>query len=167
MKLVNGIYLILTIFVGSNLGGSTIEPVVSYTALSDAAREAGKLRQYENVPVTECTIKAGKYVLNVSVPKSARAYDVIPVYYKFAVPGEWSQADNGRWAAVEAVAFEDTKKAGDKSFYDMAIPGNLKVNIEYLGSIGANYNPSVWINQSILPRPVPKAAFKIPVSDKA
>jgi len=114
-------------------------PTISYTALSDAARKAGKLARYENSPCKTGAIELGDCKLQYSVPETASAYDVIPIRYTLHQPaGE-------RRAAVAAVAFEDSKKADGRALYDMSIPGNLDVRIDYLGSITADVNEETYI----------------------
>ncbi|MHB1000407.1 MAG: beta-galactosidase [Armatimonadota bacterium] len=108
-------------------------PTVSYTALSDAAHKAGQLQRYDDAPVRKESVSIGEYKLDFSVPKKVRAYDVIPVRYTLNQPA------GAREVAIEAVAFEDTKKAGKKPLYDMTIPGDLQVKIDFLGSVSADY----------------------------
>ena len=110
------------------------DPQVSYTALSDAARRAGQLDRYQNVPQNAGTLKLGDYVLSYSIPKQVRAYDVVPIGYHLGQPA------GARRVAVEAVAGEDPAKVQGRALYDAAIPGELKVNIEYLGSVSADYD---------------------------
>lgn len=111
-------------------------PTVSYTALSDAVRKSGQLARYESVPVTKRTIMIGDHSLDVSVPRTARAYDIIPIQYTLRQP------EGERVTAVEAVAYENRKKAGTRAFYDLAIPGNINVKIDYLGSVCADWDKS-------------------------
>lgn len=114
-------------------------PTVSYTALSDAARKAGRLARYDNCATTKGAAKIGDCVLEYSVPKTARAYDVVPVRYRLKRPSD------ARRCAVEAVAFEDAKKAAGKPLYDLAIPGNMDVKVEYLGSVSADFDQESYI----------------------
>jgi len=112
---------------------------VSYTALSDAARASGQLARYDGAPTREAAIDLAGYHLDLTVPRTARAYDVIPISYTLTQPL------GRRRAAVEAVAFEDAAKAGDTPLYDMAIPGDLDVKIEYLGSVSADFDNEHYI----------------------
>lgn len=114
-------------------------PTVQYTALSDAARKAGRLTRYEAVPTRKAALEMEGHTLTVEVPRAARAYDVVPVRYRLQQPA----AD--RRCAVEAVAFEDARKADGRPLYDMAIPGDLGVRIEYLGSICADNIPGRYV----------------------
>ena len=108
-------------------------PTISYTALSDAARKSGQLKIYDNVPVKEGSISIGDCRLDYAIPKKARAYDVIPIRHKLSQPA------GTRRTAVSTVANEDTHKSKGAPLYDMSIPGDLKVKIEYLGSMSADY----------------------------
>lgn len=115
------------------------QPRISYTALSNAARQSGQLTLYEKASSEIRRIVLNDYTLEVSVPQKARAYDVIPIKYTFDIPA------GNRRVAVEAVAFEDHQKAGDKALYDLSIPGNMNIKIEYLGSICADYQQDKYI----------------------
>ncbi|MEN6521199.1 MAG: beta-galactosidase [Armatimonadota bacterium] len=115
------------------------KPAVSYTALSDAARKSGQLDIYKNAKLKSGQMNIGNYKLAFSIPETARAYDVIPINYTLAQPA------GARWAAVEAAAFEDPEKAGDKAIYDLAIPGNMGIKIEYLGNVSADYERDNYI----------------------
>ena len=121
-------------------------PTVSYTALSDAARKAGRLAGYDNCAVRQGKATLGDCVLTFTVPKTARAYDVVPIRYSLTRPA------GARRAAVEAVAFDDAGKAKNKPLYDLAIPGNMQVRIEYLGSVSAAYDQSQYVPLTPDPR---------------
>ena len=93
--------IIISIISGSVLFCASSEanpPSVSYTALSDAARKSGQLARYDNAPSVNRTIDIGKYKLDVKVPKTAGAYDVIPIRYKPRRPAD------DQVTAIEAVA---------------------------------------------------------------
>lgn len=115
------------------------KPTISYTALSDAARKAGRLAKYDSAPATRGSIKLGDYTLDYAVPKTAGAYDMVPINYKLIQPA------GARRAAMEAVAFEDPAKAGDKPLYDLTIPGDLGVKLDYLGSVCADFDEGSYI----------------------
>lgn len=121
-------------------------PTIAYTALSDAARKAGQLERYANVPQVTGRLSLGECTLRYSIPRSARAYDVIPIHYTLDRPG------GNRRAAVEAVAFEEPERAGDKPLYDLAVPGNLQVKIDYLGSVSADFNDEAYVPLTTDPR---------------
>jgi len=112
---------------------------VSYTALSDAARERGSLDHYSTVPTVKRELTLDGHRLEFEIPRNARAYDVIPINYTF-------QQDQGSCdLAMEATAFEDSARAKARALYDLAIPGNMKVEIEYLGSISADFLEDEYI----------------------
>ncbi len=117
----------------------TSQPQVSYTALSDAARKSGQLVRYEQASVQTGVLKLDEATLEYTLPELARAYDVIPVHYKLTRPAGTSRL------AVEAVAFEHDLKAKETAFFDLALPGTASVSIEYLGSLGADYNESKYV----------------------
>jgi hypothetical protein len=115
------------------------QPQISYTALSNAAKESGQLSLYKDVPLYKAQIKLAENVLVVNTPRHARAYDVIPI------PISLKQTAGSSRIAIEAVAFEDHQKAGDKPLYDLSIPGNMNIKIEYIGSICADYQQERYI----------------------
>ncbi|MEN6371747.1 MAG: beta-galactosidase [Armatimonadota bacterium] len=115
------------------------QPTVSYTALSDAARKSGQLDIYKNAKLKNGHVELGDYKLTLTMPEKARAYDVIPIKYTLTQPA------GTRWAAVEATAFEDPKRSGNKALYDLAVPGIMGIKIEYLGSISADYEQDKYI----------------------
>ena len=80
------------------------------------------------------------------MPKQVRAYDVVPIAYHLRQPA------GARRVAIEAVAVEDPAKVQGRALYDPAIPGELKVNIEYLGSVSADYDTA----QCVFLTPDPK-----------
>ncbi len=130
------VFLFSCLFLSSDLNGS---PTVSYTALSDAAKKAGQIKLYENVPFKSDSIIIGNHELKFKVPAKARAYDIIPITFTLSSPV------SNRKSAVSATAYEDISKSGDEAYYDMSIPGNLSVNMEYLGSVGADYLDDIYV----------------------
>ena len=141
------------------------QPKVAYTFLSQSAAQSGQLTWYDDIPRTVRTITLGDYKLKLSVPRQIRAYDVVPIRYTLFSPdpadeadavmdpmanyfqqdSQTSTSDAARRVAIEAVAFEDPEKAGGKTLYDLSIPGNLKVAIDYLGCVTAEYIPDHFI----------------------
>ncbi len=112
--------------------------LISYNKLSEDALKNGWYHSYDDAPKTEGVLKIGKYRAEYSVPSRVRAYDMVPVEYTLTLPaGE-------RRAAFEAVAFEDPKRTGKKATYDMAVPGNMRVKLEYLGSVSGDYTPGTY-----------------------
>lgn len=122
------------------------QPFISYVALSDAARKSGQLNLYEKVHLQHAKMQLGKCSLSVSIPTKARAYDVIPIHYTIKRPHS-----SGR-LALEAVAFEDNKRAKGKPLYDLAIPGKMSIKVDYLGSVCADLNNSSYIPLSADPK---------------
>jgi len=122
-------------------------PMLDYTPLSDEARATGQLAKYEGASAVSQTIKIDGMELKISVPVKASAYDVIPVTYRLTKP-----SDNGGNIAVAATAFEEPAKTAGKNFYDLNIPGDMKLKIECLGSIGADYNNESYIPLSKDPK---------------
>ena len=146
--------------------------MINYTVLSDAARKSGQLAYYDNIPKTTRMITLGDYQLKLNVPEQVRAYDSVPIQYTLRYirandesnvmsdhpmmaahrKSTASKPDVPRCIAIEAVAFEDTKRSKGKALYDLAIPGEVKVKIDYLGSIGANYLDDAYIPLTAAPK---------------
>ncbi|MHB1000074.1 MAG: beta-galactosidase [Armatimonadota bacterium] len=122
---------------------ASADPKVSYTALSNEARSSGQLDIYKNSLRTTGRIAVDGYILSYSMPSKLRAYDVVPISYRLHQPA------NSRRVAVEAVASEDQVKAKGRALYDMSIPGDLSVNVEYLGSVSADYDYEnyIWLTK--------------------
>ncbi len=114
-------------------------PTVQYMALSDAAGKSGQLAFYENAKTVSTSVKLGSSEAIFYAPKTVRAYDVVPIRYSL------KQGVASRKLVLEATAFEDAKRSRSKPLYDLAIPGDLRVNIEYLGSISADLNDDAYI----------------------
>jgi hypothetical protein len=129
-----------TVAIGNSDSFSVNYPMLNYTPLSDEAKSNGQLDHYEDVETSEQYLKIDNLKLKFSVPKNARAYDVIPVKYELEVPDYYVN-----YSAIEAVAFEDSSKIKDNSYYSLNIPGNLNVKLEYLGSIGATYKHDEYV----------------------
>ena len=115
------------------------KPRISYSPSSDAARISGQLARYDRQAATKGVIEHGDYRLSYSIPKKIRAYDVVPIQYTLSQP-------RGRQrAAVEATAFEDARRSKGAPLYDMAIPGNMGITIDYLGSVCADFDDEKYV----------------------
>ncbi|MBR3844859.1 MAG: beta-galactosidase, partial [Clostridia bacterium] len=75
------------------------------------------------------TLKDGS-VLTYSLPTDVTAYDMIPIDYTL---NKGSSVDP---LYVEATTFEDQ----DGSYYDLCLPGNVSVNVQYQGYVAATAN---------------------------
>ncbi|MEN6385059.1 MAG: beta-galactosidase [Phycisphaerales bacterium] len=131
---------ILILFILSDISLAQQMPLLTYTPLSDEAKETNQLEQYKNIPITTKDISLDGAVLEIKVPARANAYDVIPINYTLK-----RKPYDGGWFAVEAVSLEDVKKVNDKPLYDLSVPGNMNVKIEYLGSISADCQNDKYI----------------------
>jgi len=112
-------------------------PLVSYTKLSDEAKKLGEIEIYNDIPKINGTLDLDEYYISYKVPKNVRAYDCIPIEYTISIP------KSDRRIAFEAVAFEDEKRL-KKPAFDLAIPGNLNVTFDYLGSVSGDYEPDIY-----------------------
>ncbi|MFQ3548822.1 MAG: beta-galactosidase [Armatimonadota bacterium] len=140
MKVIIAVFLLTLIFLLSSFLFAQNElPRVSYTPLSDEAKRTNVIEKYSDVKKTTGNINLGNYKLEYSIPESIEAYDTVPIEYKLI------QSDDKRRVAVQAIAFEDPEKVNDDTLYDLAIPGNMNVKLEYLGSIGADFTKDKYI----------------------
>ncbi|MBR4748004.1 MAG: beta-galactosidase [Abditibacteriota bacterium] len=131
--------------------------LIGYNKLSQDAIQHGYLHSYEGVRTVSGTLAAGGYKVRYTVPSRVRAYDMVPVNYTLEMPA------GSRRTAFEAVAFEDPKRTGKKATYDMAIPGDMRVKMEYLGSVSADYDPDSYPYMQTDPKaapPVTRAPIK-------
>ncbi len=131
---------ILILFILSDISLAQQMPLLTYTPLSDEAKKTNQLEQYKNVPFATKEITLDGAVLELKIPTKANAYDVVPIDYILK-----RKPYDGGWFAVEAVSLEDSKKVNDKPLYDLSVPGNMNVKIEYIGSISADYQNDKYI----------------------
>jgi hypothetical protein len=72
------------------------------------------------------------------VPRDARAYDVVPIDYELS----WRPSAEATFpVAVEAVAFEEEGRRRGRPACDLALPGRIDLEVEYLGSVTAHLEP--------------------------
>ena len=104
------------------------------------AESTGQLARYKGCAVSERDARLGECSLRVRVPRRAEAYDVVPVEYELS----WEKAA-GRTPsfplAVEAVAFQEEPRAKGRDLFDLALPGRIDLDVEYLGSVTAHLRP--------------------------
>ena len=111
---------------------------IIYNPLSQEALKKGALKKFESAPKKKGKLEMGGYVLSYEVPLQADAYDVVPVKYRLENKG----ANGKRPVAVECTAFEQKERKQGKALFDMSLPGDLGVKIEYLGHVAADAAPS-------------------------
>ena len=109
----------------------------------EAAR-TGQLARYANVAAASPELRLGAWHLRVAVPARATAYDVVPVAYELS----WAAAKAKPTipVAVEATAFEDETRRQGRNLFDLALPGTIDLNVEYLGSVTAHLKPGARHN---------------------
>ncbi len=106
------------------------------------AERTGQLANYDNAVTTRQGLKLGPYRLSFTVPKQAIAYDVIPISYELSWDSSQEGVEPAFPVAVEAVAFEDETRRQGRNLFDLALPGNIDLDVEYLGSITAHLKPN-------------------------
>jgi hypothetical protein len=111
---------------------------IIYNPLSREAQKRGLLEKFKSTPQQTGTLVLGDVTLNYEVPLVADAYDVVPVKYVL----ENKHPSVQRPVAVECTAFEDKARTGGRPLYDMSLPGDLSVTIEYVGHVSADRLPT-------------------------
>lgn len=109
---------------------------LTYEPLSAEARELGRLEKYASIETKQVSLQLGEVKLDVRIPVSGDAYDMIPIEYTLT-----GKTDPDQRVAVEVVAFEDETRRKGRDLYDLAIPGHLRLKIEYLGSQTGIFDP--------------------------
>ena len=98
-----------------------------YNPLSRELSNADKTKYNAFAKTTgKLTLKDGS-VLNYSLPTDVTAYDMIPITYTL------QKGKNTEPLYVEATTFEDK----DGSYYDLCLPGDVSVKVEYQGYVAA------------------------------
>jgi Beta-galactosidase len=107
-----------------------------YDPLTREAQKTGELRD-PGVATEKRSLTLGDARLEVSIPPTARAYEVVPVPYQL-FPGRNTTLP----AAVEAVGFEDEDKRQGRDLFDLSLPGKIDFKVDYLGSATAHLLPA-------------------------
>lgn len=109
-----------------------------YDPLRREAAQTGQLDHYASAPAVSGRMDLGGAILEYSVPRKVGAYDVVPIPYTLTVP------ESGNFpVAVQAVAFQEKERAQGEHLYDLALPNNIDLDVEYLGSITAHLDPEI------------------------
>lgn len=106
---------------------------IIYNPLSRDALAAGALERFKHVSKKAGTCTLNGVRLKYEVPTSADAYDVVPVQYTIE-----NTTGDVRPIAVECTAFEEQTRTASRPLFDMSLPGDLSVRIEYLGCVCAD-----------------------------
>jgi len=108
---------------------------IVYNPLSREARLTGQLDKYEGRPRQTANVKLDPYEASFVVPKTASAYDVVPVGY--TVRG----CPEGKVLAVGVTAFEEPNRRQNHNMADMNLPVGMEVELQYVGSVTAHNDP--------------------------
>jgi hypothetical protein len=109
-----------------------------YEPLSTEADRLGRLAPYVEIERQQTdTLELGDLKLSARVPVRANAYDAVPI--EFTLQGDPGPDER---VAIEVTAFEDAQRRDGRDLYDLAIPGNMKIRIEYLGSQTGVFDPA-------------------------
>lgn len=124
--------------------GTSVEWVY-YTALSDEAKDGGWIAE-DSEEYQTGEVKLGQYVLEYKVPTQVNAYDMVPIDYTLT---STSKASRNNRVIVQATAYEEPERRADKVLYDLGLPGNMNVKVEYLGHITADWDLDRWSRMTI------------------
>ncbi len=97
--------------------------------------KSAELDKYDGSKTLSGEISLGGAVLRYEVPENVTAYDAIPVKYTLT-------PDKDGTYHVEANAFEDRASSEGKNYYDLALPGKVDIDFEFLGYVSAKANPA-------------------------
>lgn len=118
---------------------------VYYTALSDEAKDGGWIeRDIKEYHTGELVL--GEYVLEYRVPTEASAYNMVPVEYTLRSRGK---ASKNKKVLVQATAYEEPERRNGMVLYDLGLPGNMNVEVEYLGHVTAEWALDGWSRMTI------------------
>jgi hypothetical protein len=125
------IWITLTVVlshVNSILAISPADKIV-YQPISAEAEKLGRIEKYGDIEKNEIELQLGDMFLKARLPKECRAYDAVPIEYTI-------HGDTGpdQRITFEAVAFENPEDRKGRDLYDLAVPGTLRLKVEYLGS---------------------------------
>lgn len=111
---------------------------IVYDPLRREADKTGQLQTYRDLTGRHDQLQSGSCRLRFSVPERAAAYDVIPIAYELS----WdANAAPSFPLAVQATAFEDEGRRKGRDMFDLALPGTIDMDFEYLGSVTAHLEP--------------------------
>lgn len=118
---------------------------VYYTALSDEAKDGGWIEQNAKEYQTG-ELVLGEYVIEYKVPTEALAYNMVPIEYTLKSTKKTSK---NKKILIQATAYEEPERRDGKVLYDLALPGNMDVEVEYLGHITADWALDRWSRMTI------------------
>src|SRR4029078_11770085 len=102
---------------------------IVYHTLPREAEKTGQLTRFTNAIQTNHELQLGNYHLRVHAPSNAGAYEVVPISYEIS----WYAAAKPAFpVAVEATAFENESRRKGRDLFDLALPGKIDFDVEYL-----------------------------------
>lgn len=109
---------------------------VAYTPLSQEAAGQSRAARWTDTPAQEVHLDLGGLTLEATVPTRSTAYDILPIRYHLV------GATSDELVAVEATAFEESARRRGRALRDLALPGRMQVDLEYLGSQTGVFDPA-------------------------
>ena len=107
---------------------------IIYNPLSREAQRKGEVEKFKGIALKTGTLHLADTTLSFEVPQSADAYDVVPVRYVL----NSKRREENRPIAIECTAFEEQSRSRGIPLFDMSLPGDLSVKMEYIGCVCAD-----------------------------
>jgi hypothetical protein len=117
-----------------------------YDPLRREAAHTDQLARYAQATSQKCDLSSAGFTLRAWVPRAANAYDVVPITYELSWEPVAGETPARFPVAVEATAFEEENRRAGRDLFDLALPGRLDLNVEYLGSVTAKLTPGARHN---------------------
>lgn len=108
---------------------------IIYDPLRREAEKTHVLEKFREIARRQGAIASGPCRLTFDIPEGAEAYDVVPVGYELS----WDEAAVPSFPlAVEATAFEDEPRRRHRDLFDLALPGRIDLDFDFVGSVTAH-----------------------------
>ncbi len=102
-----------------------------YNPLSREAEKTGTLNQYDGTATRKMILNGNGFTAEFHMPTTLIPYSMVPIDYKITKTGDVSFP-----LSIVATAFEEKDRGADVSqMYDLSVPGEVAIEIEYLGYV--------------------------------
>jgi hypothetical protein len=117
-----------------------------YDPLFREALKTGTLVRPEPGNRQRASLDAGAgMTVSLDAPRRVPAYSVAEIPYRIQWGAGGAEAPSFP-LAIEAVAFEDPKRRDGRDLFDLALPGQIDLDVEFMGSITAHLTPGARHN---------------------
>ena len=102
-----------------------------YNPISREAEKTGKLNLYDGADTRKMTMNGNGFTAEFRMPTTLIPYSAVPIDYKITKTGNVEFP-----LSIVATAFEETGRGNNvNEMYDLAVPGEVAIEIEYLGYV--------------------------------